>query len=188
LHYSALNNFVRIANQKHAFFAAAFERQLDSLHNVHVSKPLKQSYSLLYIRLNFRCGFFDLRYRQPFGFLYFGQQILLFRRRRFAMSERNDQPRVRAKSLQIIQERLNSSGAQTRGNMRDNARGTKGICCECVGNPGLLRQIVRAIREHARVGIGTCNSDEERVEWLSQNHALSALGGSRIRIGGKNNK
>jgi hypothetical protein len=50
--------------------------------------------------------------------------------------------------------------------MRDNARGAKGIFCKCVGNPEFLRQIVGAKREHARVGIRTCNSDEERVERL----------------------
>jgi len=82
------------------------------------------------------------------------------------MSERDNQSRVGAKPVQIVQQRLYSGGAQTRGHVRDHPRGTSGILRERVGNTRFLRQIVGAIGEQARVRIRIRQREKERLERL----------------------
>jgi len=161
LEHGALHDFVRIANQKHALFAAAFDCELDTLHHVHLRKPLQQCYAFFNVGDRFSRNLFHfLRFQHGIR-LNFGEQFFLFGRGRFGISEFRAQFRIGTQSIEIVEQRLNTFTGQVRTDLGDDHRGAGGICCQRIGDSRPFPKMFRAIGETARIGVHATDRGQE---------------------------
>lgn len=185
LQHAFLNEFVGVADEQHAGFAVAFERQSEPLDDGHAHDFFRKRFAFDGVRLDLCGGFLEILFRESVFRVNFAEQRLLSGGSALRLGESGNQRGIGDEPLKIVEQGLNSIGSEMTGHVRDQCGRARRIFCQRVGDARLVAHVLRAKGEEARIGVGVGERSLIRADGQAEQDVLGAFGDGFVRIGGK---